>query len=238
MEIVIVAKKKGIGDCGLENLLERLLLKYPTGESRRRRLSPEKHQSYDDHQAIVVGILSTAAVGVLQFSQKTVVPLHHPPPSQAHSSHQEKHIRRGIAAKRAATQRSAPTLPVRDSEERSYMEELKLQSEAVGQETQNPHTRERLHHVLLLPLFLLSQCITSSPLCTHNLFPSSGKRKEKAPGTTFPLTPKKKKKKKKLAATNNKSLFSVTEEEDATDESSGRALNPSRILSVILKNHL
>jgi hypothetical protein len=178
MEIVIVAKKKGIGDCGLENLLERLLLKYPTGESRRRRLSPEKHQSYDDHQAIVVGILSTAAVGVLQFSQKTVVP----------------------------------------------MEELKLQSEAVGQETQNPHTRERLHHVLLLPLFLLSQCITSSPLCTHNLFPSSGKRKEKAPGTTFSLTPKKK---KKLAATNNKSLFSVTEE-DATDESSGRALNPSR----------
>ncbi len=169
----MVAKKKGIGDCGLENLLERLLLKYPTGESRRRRrrrrLSPEKHQSYDHHQAIVVDILSTAAVGVLQFSQKTVVPLHHPPPSQVHSSHQEKHIRRGIAAKRAATQRSAPTLPVRDSEERFYMEELKLQSEAVGQETQNPHTRERLHHVLLLPLFLLSQCITSSPLHTQPL---------------------------------------------------------------------
>jgi hypothetical protein len=176
MEIVMVEKKKGIGDCVLENLLERLLLKYPTGESRRRRrrrrrrrLSPEKHQSYDHHQAIVVGILSTAAVGVLQFSQKTVVPLHHPPPSQALSSHQEKHIRRGIAAKRAATQRSAPTLPVRDSEERFYMEEPKLQSEAVGQETQNPHTRERLHHVLLLPLFLLSQCITSSPLHTQPL---------------------------------------------------------------------
>jgi hypothetical protein len=170
MEIVMVAKKKGIGDCRLENLLERLLLKYPTGASRRRRrLSPEKHQSYDHHQAIVVGILSTAAVGVLQFSQKTVVPLHHPPPSQAHSSHQEKHIRRGIAAKRAATQRSAPTLPVRDSEERFYMEEPKLQSEAVGQETQNPHTRERLHHVLLLPLFLLSQRITSSPLHTQPL---------------------------------------------------------------------
>ncbi len=166
----MVAKKKGIGDCRLENLLERLLLKYPTGASRRRRrLSPEKHQSYDHHQAIVVGILSTAAVGVLQFSQKTVVPLHHPPPSQAHSSHQEKHIRRGIAAKRAATQRSAPTLPVRDSEERFYMEEPKLQSEAVGQETQNPHTRERLHHVLLLPLFLLSQRITSSPLHTQPL---------------------------------------------------------------------
>jgi hypothetical protein len=169
-----VEKKKGIGDCVLENLLERLLLKYPTGESRRRRrrrrrLSPEKHQSYDHHQAIVVGILSTAAVGVLQFSQKTVVPLHHPPPSQAYSSHQEKHIRRGIAAKRAATQRSAPTLPVRDSEERFYMEEPKLQSEAVGQETQNPHTRERLHHVLLLPLFLLSQRITSSPLHTQPL---------------------------------------------------------------------
>jgi hypothetical protein len=123
MEIVMVAKKKGIGDCGLENLPERLLLKYPTGESRRRRrrLSPEKHQSYDHHQAIVVGILSTAAVGVLQFSQKKVVP----------------------------------------------MEEPKLKSEAVGQETQNPHTRERLHHVLLLPLFLLSQCITSSPLHTQ-----------------------------------------------------------------------
>jgi len=165
----MVAKKKGIGDCRLENLLERLLLKYPTGASRRRRLSPEKHQSYDHHQAIVVGILSTAAVGVLQFSQKTVVPLHHPPLSQAHSSHQEKHIRRGIAAKRAATQRSAPTLPVRDSEERFYMEEPKLQSEAVGQETQNPHTRERLHHVLLLPLFLLSQRITSSPLHTQPL---------------------------------------------------------------------
>ncbi len=166
----MVAKKKGIGDCRLENLLERLLLKYPTGASRRRRrLSPEKHQSYDHHQAIVVGILSTAAVGVLQFSQKTVVPLHHPPPSQAYSSHQEKHIRRGIAAKRAATQRSAPTLPVRDSEERFYMEEPKLQSEAVGQETQNPHTRERLHHVLLLPLFLLSQRITSSPLHTQPL---------------------------------------------------------------------
>jgi hypothetical protein len=33
-------------------------------------------------------------------------------------------------------------------------------------------------------------------------------------------------KKKKLAATNSESLFSATEE-DATDESSGRALNPT-----------
>jgi hypothetical protein len=68
-------------------------------------------------------------------------------------------------------------------------------------------------------------CLNASPAapCTHNLFPSSGKRKEKAPGTTFSHAPKKK---KKLAATNNKSFFSVTEE-DATDEGSGRALNPS-----------
>jgi hypothetical protein len=169
MEIVMVAKKKGIGDCGLENLPERLLLKYPTGESRRRRrrLSPEKHQSYDHHQAIVVGILSTAAVGVLQFSQKKVVPLHHPPPSQAHTSHKKSTPEEGL--QRRELQHKDLLLPslYKIQKRGFYMEEPKLKSEAVGQETQNPHTRERLHHVLLLPLFLLSQCITSSPLHTQ-----------------------------------------------------------------------